>query len=83
MLDSTFDTAVRHALALGIGLKDIGRRATDAAIRVAVGDAQGNLQEAARQLGVTDRALQMRRASGWGAARWRSRDEGSRDSPIH
>lgn len=66
LLDDSFDAAVRRALTLGIGLKEISRQAADAAIRVAVSEATGNLQEAARQLGVTDRALQMRRASGWG-----------------
>jgi hypothetical protein len=33
------------------------------AVNIAVGDEQGNLQKAARKLGVTDRALQMRKAA--------------------
>ena len=57
------DQAVRHALAAGAGLTEIGRAATEAAIRMAVASEDGNLQRAARRLGVTDRALQMRRAS--------------------
>jgi DNA-binding NtrC family response regulator len=59
----SFENAVRHALALGVGLKEIGQAATDAAIRIAVGDEAGNLQRAAQKLGVTDRALQLRRAN--------------------
>lgn len=59
----SFENAVRHALTLGVGLKEIGQAATDAAIRIAVGDEAGNLQRAAQKLGVTDRALQMRRAN--------------------
>jgi transcriptional regulator with GAF, ATPase, and Fis domain len=60
--DASFEDAVRRALALGVGLKDIGSAAAETAIRLAVEDADGNLQHAARKLGVTDRALQMRRA---------------------
>lgn len=61
--DGEFDRVIRRALALGAGLKDISQYASDTAIRIAVGDADGNLQRAARCLGVTDRALQMRRAN--------------------
>lgn len=61
--DDAFEHAVRHALAQGLGLKDIGRAAEDAAERVALEDEEGNLQRAARKLGVTDRALQLRRAN--------------------
>ena len=58
----SWELAIRRELARGVGLKQISRTAADAAIRVALGDAHGNLQLAARRLGVTDRALQMRRA---------------------
>ena len=61
--DEAFETAIRRALCLGVNLKDIGQTATDTAIRIAVGDEEGNLQRAAKRLGVTDRALQMRRAN--------------------
>jgi len=61
--DDAFEHAVRNALALGMGLKDIGRAAEDAAERIALEDEEGNLQRAAHKLGVTDRALQMRRAN--------------------
>lgn len=54
---------VRRAVALGIGLKEIGRTAENLAVNVAVSDADGNLQQAAETLKVTDRALQLRRAT--------------------
>jgi hypothetical protein len=49
---------------MGVGLKDIGRMAEDIAVRFAVTSENGSLQNAARRLGVTDRALQLRRARG-------------------
>jgi transcriptional regulator with GAF, ATPase, and Fis domain len=58
----SFEDAVGRALERGIGLREIGRFATEAAIRLAIEGEQGNLQRAARRLGVTDRALQLRRA---------------------
>lgn len=61
--DKHVEHAIRQALSLGIGLKEIGRTAEDAAVRIAVSDESGNLQRAARKLAVTDRALQMRRAA--------------------
>jgi transcriptional regulator with GAF, ATPase, and Fis domain len=61
--DGDFEAAIRRALAQGVTLKEIGRLASEAAIRMALGEAEGNLQRAARRLGVTDRALQMRRAA--------------------
>jgi transcriptional regulator with GAF, ATPase, and Fis domain len=57
-----FERAIARALTLGVGLKEIGRAATDCAIRTALADEGGNLQRASRRLGITDRALQMRRA---------------------
>ena len=60
--DEQLNRVVRRALALGAGLRDIGQGAADAAIEIAVSEEDGNLQRAARKLGVTDRALQMRRA---------------------
>ncbi len=61
--DPPFEQAVRRALSQGIGLKEIGRAAEDTAERIALEAEQGNLQRAAHKLGVTDRALQMRRAA--------------------
>lgn len=57
-----FEKAVYNAVQMGIGLKDIGRHAEDIAVRLAVHAEEGNLQRAARRLGVTDRTLQLRRA---------------------
>jgi transcriptional regulator with GAF, ATPase, and Fis domain len=61
--DQSFDCTVRMALARGAGLREIRRLAEDAAIRVVTMDEQGNLQRAAKRLGVTDRALQVRKAN--------------------
>jgi transcriptional regulator with GAF, ATPase, and Fis domain len=61
--DEVFEGAIRRALAMGVGLKEIGRTAENTAIRVAVAGENGNLPRAASKLGVTDRALQMRRAN--------------------
>jgi transcriptional regulator with GAF, ATPase, and Fis domain len=57
-----FDHAVSRAVALGVGLRGIGRAATEAAIRAALTAEAGSVRRAARRLGVTDRALQLRRA---------------------
>jgi transcriptional regulator with GAF, ATPase, and Fis domain len=61
--DADFEHAVCAALNRGLGLKDISRKTEETAIRIAVDEADGNLQRAALRLGVTDRALQMRRAA--------------------
>ena len=60
--DAAFENAIRRAVSLGVGLKDIGHAATEIAVDIAV-DVEGSLQGAARQLGVTDRTLQLRRAA--------------------
>lgn len=57
---ATLKAGVRRALADGAGLKDVGRLAEDAAFRIAL-EESGSLRDAARRLGVTDRALQLRR----------------------
>jgi transcriptional regulator with GAF, ATPase, and Fis domain len=61
--DAAFEGAIRHAVELGIGLKEIGHIAADLATRAALEREDGNLQRAAARLGVTDRALQIRRAN--------------------
>ncbi|MQM29756.1 MAG: RNA polymerase subunit sigma-54 [Candidatus Accumulibacter phosphatis] len=61
--DRNFDAAVRHAVELNIGLKEIGQTATELATQAALDQEGGNLQRAAARLGVTDRALQIRRAN--------------------
>jgi transcriptional regulator with GAF, ATPase, and Fis domain len=60
--DTEFERHVQRAVMLGASLKDISRAAEEAAIRVATREEGGNLQRAARRLGVTDRTLQLRRA---------------------
>jgi len=57
-----FEGAIRHAVSLGVGLREISQAAADTATRIALNRENGNLQAAARTLRVTDRALQMRRA---------------------
>jgi len=57
------DIAIRAAIASGVSLKDIERTAGKLAERIVIDEEQGNLQRAAARLGVTDRALQMRRAA--------------------
>ena len=59
--DVNFETAVERAVALGMGLREISRVASDVAVRAAM-QSHGSIREAARSLGVTDRALQLRRA---------------------
>jgi transcriptional regulator with GAF, ATPase, and Fis domain len=61
--DATIETAIRHALDRGAGLKEIRALAEDTAIQLALADEADNVPRAARKLGVTDRALQLRRAS--------------------
>jgi transcriptional regulator with GAF, ATPase, and Fis domain len=61
--DEHLEQAIANAIARGVGLKEISQATTETAIRIAVQSEKGNLQRAARRLGVTDRALQMRRAS--------------------
>lgn len=61
--DGGFERAIRRALVQGVGLKRISRVAEETAIRIAVDETGGNLQQAALRLGVTDRTLQLRRAA--------------------
>jgi transcriptional regulator of acetoin/glycerol metabolism len=61
--DPGFEGAIRHAVELGIGLKEIGQIAADLATQLVLEQEGGNLQRAALRLGVTDRALQIRRAN--------------------
>jgi len=61
--DGDFERVIRRAVLLGAGLKEIGRAAEDVAIQIATDEENGNLQLAARRLGVTDRTLQLRCAN--------------------
>ena len=60
--DAGFSLAIRRALSLGIKLREISNTAVDAAIQIAMEEEGTTLRRAADKLGVTDRALQMRRA---------------------
>jgi transcriptional regulator with GAF, ATPase, and Fis domain len=61
--DRAFEGAIRGAVELGVGLKEIGQAASSLATRFALESEGGSVQRAARRLGVTDRALQIRRAN--------------------
>ena len=62
--DERLERSIADGIAMGASLREITTAATAAAIRIAVQSEYGNLQRAAKRLGVTDRALQMRRAAG-------------------
>jgi transcriptional regulator with GAF, ATPase, and Fis domain len=57
------ENTIRMAIASGASLKEIERTAGEIAERIVLRDVEGNLQRAAVKLGITDRALQMRRAT--------------------
>jgi transcriptional regulator with GAF, ATPase, and Fis domain len=63
--DAFFENSIKHALSLGLGLKEIANAAAETAIRLAIEeeDGRGRLKRAAQRLGVTERALQMRSAT--------------------
>ncbi len=56
------EKAVRKLVSLEFGLKQIRNTIEDIAIRSAINEETGNIKRAARRLGITERALQMRRA---------------------
>jgi transcriptional regulator with GAF, ATPase, and Fis domain len=58
-----FTDAIRQALASGVGMKEIGNAAADTAVQIALESEGGNVKRAAQKLGITDRALQLRRAA--------------------
>jgi DNA-binding NtrC family response regulator len=62
--DSAFEAAISRALDAGSTLSQISEAAKDVAIRIAAARENGNVQRTAKRLGVTDRALQLRRAGG-------------------
>jgi transcriptional regulator with GAF, ATPase, and Fis domain len=59
-----FDESVREAVARGVTLKEITRVAAETAISAALAGSNGSVAMAAKSLGVTARALQLRRAAG-------------------
>lgn len=65
--DRGFADAIRHAVDLGLGLGRITQAAGDTAIQLVLEQENDNNQRAAARLGVTDRALQLRRKA-WGEA---------------
>ncbi len=58
-----FRVSVENALSSGATLREIGRAAQDAAIELALVEEGGSVKRASRRLGVSDRALQMRRST--------------------
>ena len=60
---AAIEPAVRRALDHGLSLKNLQRLAAEVAVRISVAEADGSLRVAAKQLGVTERALQLRRAA--------------------
>jgi transcriptional regulator with GAF, ATPase, and Fis domain len=58
-----FEQGIRLAVSQRVTLRDIIRSAGDVAMSAALAEENGSVQRAARRLGVTDRALQMRRAA--------------------
>jgi DNA-binding NtrC family response regulator len=58
------EKSIAEAVILGSSLKDISQAAARTAMRVAIELERGNIKRAATRLGVTDRALQVRRAAG-------------------
>jgi transcriptional regulator with GAF, ATPase, and Fis domain len=67
--DERFELAIRSAVETGVGLQEIGRAAQETAVSTAFRLCDGNLRKAAGMLNVTERALQLRRASRASAAR--------------
>lgn len=61
--EAELEIAVRSAVTLGASLKEIERAAGNLAEKIVIEEEQGNLQRAALRLGVSDRALQIRRAA--------------------
>lgn len=61
--EDRLQAAIRSAIVSGASLKEIERTAGELAERIVIEEEQGNLQRAATRLGITDRALQMRRAA--------------------
>jgi transcriptional regulator with GAF, ATPase, and Fis domain len=61
--DGALEVAIGQAIERGANLKEISHAASEMAIKLALEREQGNLRRAASRLGVTDRALQLRRAN--------------------
>jgi transcriptional regulator with GAF, ATPase, and Fis domain len=59
-----FEQAIERAIAGGVGLREIGKTAQDTAVAAALVAEGGSLRRASLRLGVTERALQLRRSAG-------------------
>jgi transcriptional regulator with GAF, ATPase, and Fis domain len=59
----SFADSARRALSHGATLREIGRAAQEAAIQMALTEEGGSVKRASQRLGVSDRALQMRRSA--------------------
>jgi DNA-binding NtrC family response regulator len=62
--DQAFERCIRKSIRSGATLREITAGTSQTAINLALADEDGNLHRAARRLGVTARALQLRRAAG-------------------
>jgi transcriptional regulator with GAF, ATPase, and Fis domain len=60
---AAIEPAVRRALGHGLSLRSLQRMTAEVAVRISVAEADGSLRAAAKRLGVTERALQLRRAA--------------------
>lgn len=60
--DEALAAAVREAVAVGKTLRELRDEVGDLAVAAAMAECQGNVRAAAARLGVTDRALHLRRA---------------------
>ena len=60
---AAIEPAVRRALGHGLSLRSLQRMTAEVAVRITVAEADGSLRAAAKRLGVTERALQLRRAA--------------------
>jgi transcriptional regulator with GAF, ATPase, and Fis domain len=61
--DEGLERAVRLAVAAGVNLKEIERATGELAERIVLEEEDGNIQQAASRLGMTNRALHFRRAA--------------------
>jgi len=59
-----FEDSIRKAIEVGVGLREIASVAADTSVAVALAQSGGSPARAARLLGVTPRALQLRRSAG-------------------
>jgi len=71
--DQDFERVIRRAVAMGAKMREISRAAEDIAVRSAVAEERGSWSQAAARLGVTGRALQLRRAA------WRRKAQNNND----